>query len=225
MCADVAESLMAASNGPDAADSVHLVVDRWIRFMDRRSARLSTSEVKGLIGELNVLDRLIVNSGAQLALEYWKSPSGSIRDFELATASVEVKAFTPSEGASVRINDPYQLEPDFDVPLHLACIEISRSESSETTLPGHIARIESRLEANPKALSLFRDKLLEAGYADWQSNLYLDRWKTGKLYIFTVQPGFPRIEPSTIPEGVETVRFSLEVAKLHRYSTACDSLS
>lgn len=208
------------------AEAVHAAVrqiERWRRFLERRREILSPEEVRGLIGELAILERLIFRIGAHEAIRSWKAPSGSIRDFECSDVSIEVKTFMTSTGASVRINDPLQLEPEQGVPLLLACQELARSQQAECMLPGHIARIVRLLSHDIALVEEFENVLAMAGYLGVHADLYIESYAVGTTHAMEVRDGFPRICPADVPPHVVGVQFSLEVLPLTRFEVDSDS--
>ena len=214
---DLAAGIAAAVTVPAAAIVAAGVLDRWFRFMDRAQPLLSDPEVKGLIGELCVLERLASRLGRHAALDGWVSPGGSIRDFEAVDCAIEVKAFSPSQGATVRINDPFQLEPDPGVPMFLVCQELGASGAAEHTLAGHAARVAAIVANDAPATERFGLLLAAAGFpmSDADNALYTRQgWRPGPLHAFRVAADFPRVKPSDVPAGVCAVRFSVEVATL-----------
>lgn len=217
---DIADVVDRAANQGAAVAGVVRTVDRWRRFLEHRTAPLSENEVRGLIGELAVLERASRKYGATVALNAWKAPTGSIRDFEFPDATVEVKTFTPSEGARVRISDPLQLEPDHGVHLFLACQELSRSEDQAGTLAGHIARVSNAFKSSPDLQVDFGNSMASSGYLEMQGPLYTQGYALGKVRVFRVDAGFPRVPPASIAAGVLDLRYSLSVSALGAYE--CD---
>lgn len=215
---DVLSSAEAAQNPGAVVAAVCGVVTRWRRFMDGHAAPLTNEEARGLIGELAVLERLAGRLGPVVALAAWKSPFGSIRDFERENQSLEVKTYSPSAGATVRINDPLQLEPDPGVPLVLACQELGRSEASGKTLPDHAERVGSVFAGDVRLADEYRDALAGAGFLPCHSHLYTEGFALGGLLAFQVKEGFPRVLPATLMPGVTAVRFSLAVSALASFA-------
>src|SRR5690606_16775925 len=90
LCLDVVETAEAASSEEAAVAAAVRQTWSW-HYLLRGSAgdRLSLEEQRGLIGELYVLDSLlleILEPGA--VLKAWKGPLGGIHDFELAGGAV-----------------------------------------------------------------------------------------------------------------------------------------
>lgn len=219
---DLAEDAVSSSEAAQTPAAVVVavcqVLTRWRRFMDGHAAPLTTEEVRGLIGELAVLERLAGRVGPVAALTAWKSPFGSIRDFEREDQSLEVKTYSPSAGATVRINDPLQLEPDPGVPLILACQELGRSEGDGTRLPEHADRVGRIFAGDVRLAEDFRDALAGAGFLSCHSHLYSEGFALGDLLAFQVRAGFPRVLPATVMPGVTAVRFSLTVSALATFA-------
>jgi hypothetical protein len=173
--------------------------------------------VRGLVGELAVLERSIGRLGAAAALAAWKSPQDSLRDFEFSDRTVEVKTMLAAIGGSVRINDPMQLQPEPGVSLFLACQELGRSDSSDCLLPAHVARVGHRFEHSVRLREDFADALAASGYLPVHVESYSEGYSLGPLHAFLVGPDFPRIHPSAVPCGVVHVQFSLEILKLTQF--------
>lgn len=214
---DLLAGIQASASAAAAVQSITRVIERWRRFLDQRRSTLSEEEVRGLIGELSILERSIERLGAASALGAWKSPKGSIRDFEYADRTIEVKTILAAMGGAVRINDPMQLQPEAGVPLYLVCQELGRSDTSQSTLPEHAARVGARFAHDVKLKEDFEDALAASGYLSTHANLYVDGYALGPLHAFLVGIDFPRIHPDTIPLGVSRVQFSLEILQLSRF--------
>ncbi len=209
--------IQTSTSAAVAVQSIARVIERWRRFLDQRRSTLSEEEVRGLIGELSILERSIERLGAASALAAWKSPQGSIRDFEQTDRTIEVKTMLAAMGGAIRINDPMQLHPEPGVPLYLVCQELGRSDSAGSTLPGHAARVGSRFAHDVKLKEDFEDALAASGYLSTHANLYIDGYALGPIHAFLVGTDFPRIHPDTIPLGVSRVQFSLEILQLFRF--------
>ena len=204
----------------DAKVAINAVVDeidRWRRFMERHRRMLDTQAVIGLIGELAVLERLIARIGKAAAIAAWRSPQGSLRDFELPDATIEVKSFSMSAGGLVHINDPLQLEPDDGKSLFLACQEVVPVDEGAERLPDHVGRVRTAIGSDSGLTGDFERLLADSGYLPAHEPEYREGFRLGDLRVFAVTEGFPRLGPSAIPLGVKNVRFALAVASLASY--------
>jgi hypothetical protein len=69
------------------------------------------------------------------------------------------------------------------------------------------------IKGNPSALSVFRLKLIEAGYFDQHKKYYEDTGYTiRQKNIYKVTEDFPKITENMIPAGVGDVRYSVVVS-------------
>ncbi len=223
LCDHLLGKVVACQDGNAAIALVVDEIDRWRRFMDRHSKRLDRAAVVGLVGELAVLERLANKIGKGPALTGWKAPSGSLRDFELGNMTVEAKAYSPSQGGAVHINDPLQLEPEAGKELFLACQEVVAAEDSGQRLPDHVARVRNMLGPDPGILSDFDRLMAGSGYLAVHDEEYRDGYQLGVLKVFRVDSSFPRISPGSVPLGVQNVRFGLQVSSLGAYEVDPDA--
>ena len=213
--ADLAAHLIRAFSlgrtDEEAVEALVHTLEKWRRFFESDRPPLGEIAVRGLIGELAVLERLTVAIGISPAVLAWRD---GVRDFELPGCSIEVKTFAPSEGASVRISDALQLIPDQDSELFLVAQELSKSNDPEATLPKHVERVLSLIRDDLQAVDHFREILFKRGYETVHATAYVDGFAVGRLRCFKVVSGFPRIELDAIPSGVRDVAFSLVVSDL-----------
>jgi Putative PD-(D/E)XK family member, (DUF4420) len=221
---DVIEGVAQTSTTGAGVTAVLRIIARWRRFLESRTAPLSNEEVRGLVGELAVLERLIASKGAAVALASWKSPAGSIRDFECPDLTIEAKTYTPSGGAKVWISNPLQLEPDHGIRLILACQELARSDAGDATLPAHVARIRALIPASSVLRDDYDDLLASSGYLPAHAEFYPDGLTLGSLVAFSVTPAFPRISrPSALP-GIDDITFSLRIASLEPFKVDAETV-
>ena len=223
LCDHLLGKVAACRDGKAAIALVVDEIDRWRRFMDRHAKRLDHSAVIGLIGELAVLERLANRIGKGPALAGWRAPSGSLRDFELGSMTVEAKAYSPSHGGTVHINDPLQLEPEAGKELFLACQEVASAEDLGQRLPDHVARVRVTMGHDPGILGDFDRLLADSGYLAVHDDEYRDGYQLGVMKVFRVDSGFPRIAPESVPLGVQNVRFGLQVSSLGAFELDPDS--
>ena len=110
LCKDV---VLAAEQGQDLNDAVARAIRRTRRwsFLLRGGSQkgLSVEEQRGLVGELAFLGEIKTKLGAAAAIEAWKGPEGSPKDFEFPGVCVEVKARRGAAKPLVRISSEDQL--------------------------------------------------------------------------------------------------------------------
>jgi hypothetical protein len=221
LCSDLAETVGRCQARSAVPHDVVTVMERWRAFLQRRSALLTGEEVRGLIGELVTLARLITLFGAEQAVTAWKGPIGGIRDFESDSLHAETKTFTPSAGASIYISDALQLEAPSGLRLKLVCIALDQSPSG-STLAQYVLALEELLAGTPSVIDLFRQRVAAAGFLPSMANALPETYVAFEPRVFEVRDGFPRITSTSIPPGVRSVRFAIELAVLGAFAVSTD---
>jgi hypothetical protein len=103
ICADVVSAAARAVTA-GALEQVLARLDAWRRFLRDRRDGLSRPETIGLIGELLVLEQLLVADPYGLAT--WQSPDDGLHDFESSGHALEVKAgLGPSSSITISALD------------------------------------------------------------------------------------------------------------------------
>jgi hypothetical protein len=221
LCGDLASAICRSADASAAPRAAAAVLERWRAFLQRRSALLTREEVRGLIGELITLARLITLIGDEAAVAAWRGPLGGIRDFESELIHAETKTFSPSVGAVVYISDPLQLEAPTGHSLKLVCIAIDQSPSGFTLLQ-YVLAVESLLNGHSTVMDLFRQRVAAAGFLPSMADSLPETFAAFEPRVFEVRDGFPRILPGSIPPGVRSVRFAVELAVLGGFAIQTD---
>jgi hypothetical protein len=217
LCTDLADTVSRCQTPSTVPHEVVRVLERWRAFLQRRSSLLSGEEVRGLIGELVTLARLITFLGAEQAIVAWKGPIGGIRDFESESLHAETKTFTPSVGASIYISDALQLEAPTGLRMKLVCVALDQSPSG-STLAQYVLAVEDLLASHSAVIDLFRQRVAAAGFLASMAESLPETYVAFEPRVFEVRDGFPRITPASIPPGVRSVRFAIELAVLGAFA-------
>jgi len=194
-----------ANVGDDAAGAVILSrVDRWRKLLQGELRGLSEPELRGLIGELFVLETDLMPALSAIdAVSSWNGPFGAAQDFTLPTGQrVEAKAL-PRGVNSCRINGLGQLDPGADT-LVLAVVRLDQTgvdADGATTATRLIDRLRDQLVSEPFALNELDSRLAAAG---WHEHPDHDRFAVRLMGIehHAVDAAFPRLIRATVPDGV-----------------------
>jgi hypothetical protein len=182
----------------------------WQYFMERSSTSILDVEAEiGLFGELALLNALLDHGIEQnSAVDSWRGPLGSIRDFELANISIEVKATISRSTFPAVISSFEQLDDSIGRHLFLAAIRLE-SGPSGSTLPELILRTAARL--NQSALERFQALVLRAGFLAALSDQYERRIKTLECTLLPVTSEFPRLIRSHLPPAILHGRYVVDL--------------
>lgn len=225
LCLDVVRAGEAAADGGDALQRAIRRVLRWHHMLKGgRSDLLSIEEQRGLVGELQFLHRLIDLIGPHAAIEAWKGPSGSAKDFELDRRLIEVKARRGAAKPFVQISSEDQLADVDGCRLYLVVSSVDAAiKPAGMTLTDHAQVLESLFAvADPEVYDLWEQALAETGFS-FEDDYSDRRWTVGKTTEFQVVDGFPRIDVP-LRAGVSGVRYSIALDACAPFSIEPDAL-
>lgn len=221
LCRDVVAVGESAANEADALERSIGRTFRWHYLLrGGRAEVLSEDAQKGLIGEIEVLKRLIDRLGAKATLAAWTGPSGAPKDFELRSGCIEVKARRGASQPYVKIANEHQLS---DVPnrrLWLAIVAVDKVQAPHgCTLSEHVAAVTDFLErTEPSAIRAWDLHLADAGY-DSLHDYSSWRWIVSEPEFHVVSEGFPRVK-TPIPLGVSNVTYALDLSACAPFHTS-----
>lgn len=175
---------------------------KWQKLFAASKDKMSSAQVKGLIGELLVLrDICIAKYGAEKAVEGWVGPLSADQDFQYEDMWYESKAVSASKD-KVTISSFEQL--DTTAPGVLAICRIETASSLERcgfTLKSLINSVDDMISANVHLKSLFHMRLTLYGYNEADDNSD-ECYKLMGLETYNVDDAFPRIARSSINAAV-----------------------
>lgn len=193
-CDDLLDRL---STNPTAPGPVCMsVLDRWRDLFNAGRGRLLGEQaLVGLLAELHVLER-IAGRDQTSALSLWTGPVKARADFTGTHASLEVKATTNRERATVAIHGIQQLDEAALEDVYLYVEQFERVPSGGDSVPDAVHRL--------LAVGLSRVHLLRSldavGYAESDHESYeLFRFQLTTTGTFRASaPGFPRLVASSL---------------------------
>lgn len=211
LCRDIVSFTRTNISEAQLAAAVLGRLDHWRILLEKDTAGLGELSLRGLIGELLVLeeDVLGVLQPAE-AVAAWTGPLGTPQDFQLPSGRrIEVKAVR-RDARIVRINGLDQLDPGADT-LVLAIVRIDETGGSAPgaiTAPMLIDRVRSRITSDPEALATFNTSL---GFLGWYDHpLHHDlAVRLVAIERHDVGPGFPRLTVASVPAGIEDADYAV----------------
>jgi len=215
MVADVAHA-MDAEPGADEKRLLRVFLGRiraWQEFMRKGAQSLSPESEVGLMGELTLL-RAIIDAGLPpaSAIESWVGPLDGVRDFEIGTGSLEVKATLSAAGFPAKIGSLEQLDDSVRQPLFVAGARLRQTDTGQS-LPELVAEMRDVAAGEPEAMRLLGERLIAAGYFDAHADRYVRRFALADTRVVEVKEGFPRLTPGSVPPGVTRANYEIDLDK------------
>jgi hypothetical protein len=196
--------------------------ERWRRLLQTNgTGGLSTTDRRGLAGELIVLGQLLDHGGtAARTVTAWTGPYGKHQDFQADQAAIEVKTTVTKQPQSLIITSERELDPTGVPHLYLVYVSLDeRQGGSGGSLNALVAAIRSRLTNQSLALAAFDDALLTYGYLDEHASLYdTPSYSVRDQNAFEVVDGFPCITEADVPTGVGDVTYRIQLAALQFFA-------
>jgi len=225
LCGDVVSAGEAAQTAEDAlARSIRRTL-RWHHLLrGGRNGALSIEEQRGVVGELHFLQHLCDLVGARAAIEAWRGPEGSAKDFEIDQCLVEIKARRGAARPHVQISSEDQLADVVGARLFLNVYDVDAAvKPAGLTLTDHVRAAEERFrEADMTAYGLWEAAIEATGF-DFEDDYSERRWTVGRVQHFEVTDEFPRV-PVPLPIGVGSVRYSIALDACQPFLVTADVL-
>jgi hypothetical protein len=179
-------------------------IERWRNLMQAETTGLSRTQLRGLIGELLVLEKRVLPAlGPDEAVSSWTGPLGTPHDFQLASGlKLEVKAVS-YDADRVLINGLGQLDGGGD-PLELGVVRIEntgRDAAGAVTASRQVSLVRALLAETPSALQSFNTLLRFVGWDDTDDTGAVCV-RLARIDWHKVTSAFPRLTVATAPPGV-----------------------
>lgn len=211
LCEDLVESTRQLVRGSSGMKLVSRRLANWRRLMaEGVNELLSSAEVRGLVGELLILENYFLNRlGHVDAVNSWHGPFGSDQDFVIAEEAWEVKTIYP-DSTAIQISSENQLDSRSRT-INLAVISLHEVVGkSGYTLNELVSRLRDHMDDHPLARDAFDERLDVLGYLA-RNEYDSTRFRVGKARAFQVQEGFPCIREMDLPQGVMEVQYKVQL--------------
>ncbi|MEU5664236.1 PD-(D/E)XK motif protein [Streptomyces longwoodensis] len=211
---------LAAGSGQRAETVCKRVLDEWRELLRRRGGLLSDEALRGLFGELIVLQK-VLTANPENGLSAWRGPDREPHDFRLGNGDLEVKTLGVN-GSTVRIHGIGQLEPPTDGALHLIVVRLLPAPDG-LALPDLVEQLQTKVgDRKNFALALAR-----SGYSQLDADHYRDRrFTVARITALPINGTFPRIVPSALsgilPPEVSSLSYSLDLSLLLPFAALTD---
>lgn len=230
LCLDIVSAASKATTEPEAVAVALMRTWRWHRLLrGGGSARLSRQEQMGLLGELFVLEHVLLPSlGASDTVGAWRGPLGSPKDFEIGLVQVESKAHRAGATPKITITSEDQLDASGLDALFLHVLELNQSTEHDEDAAS-VCDVADRILGqlfltSPPAAELFETLLLAAGL-DPEDDYSDFRWSEGDTNLYLVNDEFPRITRGELRSGVSDVRYCISLHECAQFKTSVSALA
>ena len=175
---------------------------KWQKMFAASKEKMSSTQVKGLIGELLLLRDICIDKyGVEKAIEGWVGPLGTDQDFQFDDMWYESKAVSASKD-KISISSFEQLDSDKDGILVVNRIENTSSLEPESfTLESLIKIIYDMISSNEYLKTLFHMRLALYGYNE-ADDRYEESYKSIAAEKYSVDTEFPKIIRSKLDAAI-----------------------
>jgi hypothetical protein len=216
LCRDIVDSTRVGTDPMQLATIVLARIERWRALLQADTAGLDRFALRGLIGELLVLEqRIFPLLGPVESVAAWTGPLGMAQDFHLPSGQrIEVKA-VDHDSNQVLINGLSQLDGGEDA-LVLAVVRLEdtgRDGVNAVTVPLLVERIRAQLVEAPEPLRSFNSLLRFAGWeaADQGAQEIV---RLVRIDEHDVDATFPRLIRAMVPVGVVEATYKIALPYL-----------
>ena len=215
LVADVLLATQDVASGDDVAGAARVVmrIERWQELLKRkRNQVLSRQAIIGLYGELYFLKaRILPRMSSQDSVLAWRGPHGEEQDFALGGWIVEIKTQLSTADQFLKISSEAQLDTASG-PIaicHQTVASCPANTQGAHSLNEMVTEIrEYLLEKGPAVVDIFEAGLIVAGYEN-RPEYDQESWCPMAANFFEVGEDFPRLCPSNIPQGVQSVKYRI----------------
>jgi hypothetical protein len=212
---DVIDRVQDITDERTAVTAFITQLERWQAFLRNRGMNLlGEMQRQGLYGELWSLHKILLpDLEPEVAVAAWTGPRATPQDFRLPHGFLEVKTTSAVNPRELTISSAAQLDDSSGKPIVLLHLTTRIEEAGGESLPELVEVLRHDLATHPQALAVFEGRLFEAGYLNEDALEYArPRYAIQNTSFFRVGSGFPRIITPSLPAGVATVEYSINIA-------------
>ena len=195
---------------------------QWVLFFSPDyKDRLKKNTVKGVWGELFVLNELISNSDSydiNKVLAGWVGPYDQGHDFIYDDINIEVKTKSINK-VSVRLSSEHQLEVDAGKKLNLTVVIVDDDVINGLSLKDLVQVLKKTVFEQLGDFTIVLKALLQKGITPNNIQDYDNyRFKPHAIYDYDcLREGFPKITTTNISSSISNVKYDLNLTNLSKY--------
>ncbi|RNJ46942.1 hypothetical protein B5V01_33970 [Mesorhizobium erdmanii] len=210
--ADVsAEMMKRIRAGSSPVDACASTLDDFRSLLADPASGVTTQEVRGLVGELLMLRRMLRLDAR--AWRLWRGPMMERHDFRAGSLALEVKTSARVTGLSVKISSVDQLLAPTGGVLHLVLYQLEQSTGGDLSVSTLAAEA---MTAASDSLGV-RNLLAAVGCADPNAPVWnMANFRLEGEHHYVVAGDFPRITPESfatgaLPTGISSLSYSIDL--------------
>lgn len=215
-CQDLLESVRVTNDDESAYHTLRSRYYSWRQLFRPDNARMTESEMMGLIGELLFLrDYMIQEKGIDVALDSWMGPEKTHKDFSDQKDWFEIKTISFGK-ESVRISSIEQLDSDVDGTLVVYELE-KMSPSYEGIKLNQLVNNIMALLTNSSQRETFMAKLQLFNFdfsTEYDAVVFVLRNRD--MYKVDTE-SFPRLHRIMLPTAISRVQYELLLSEIEPF--------
>jgi hypothetical protein len=215
----ISDLVIAATSVTDRSEIAFVVAQRihhWQAFLRKTIDGLSASALRGLYGELKILQWIGSHFDYGVAIACWVGPEQFSQDFHLRSVAIEVKTSAAKNPQSIIISSERQLDSKDLGTLALWHWSVDERLDQGETVPILVDALRL-LVSHSANREEFENKLLSVGYLDVHAPRYEFGFEIRNFQIFDVRGSFPRIVEGDCPPGLGSVTYMIQLGAITDY--------
>ncbi len=194
----------------------------WAEFLRPRKSGLSSAEFLGLLGELYVMNNVILEKYKPFdAVQFWVGPDYKKQDFTFDSMALEVKATLVGGPNTIKISSLDQLDRVTDDWYLLRLSFNFSSEIGALTLQSLYESCLEIVESDLGAKALFLQKIAslygKASDEQLQKSLSLSL-----MQLYDVREGFPCLTRENVPHAISDAGYEIFVSRIAEFEVEKD---
>jgi hypothetical protein len=229
LCRDIIKATISAASEKDALSRSLARTWRWHHLLrGGTDGRLGAEEQKGLIGELLVLQNLLLPRLAPLdTLNTWRGPLDAPKDFEIGRHCIEAKARRSAAFPCINISSIAQLDTSTIDTLFLFVVDLDQAPQGadgSRTITDYATELRDALLARDGAAGEPFDTLLTAAGFRWADDYSDFSWVEGQRRIYRIAEGFPRLHPGNVAPGITEAKYSISLSDCEPFKIEAEAM-
>ena len=207
----ITNELFVEMSGQKTSEKLFKILSSWQGFFNTRRRPISRNNQLGLMGELKVLEYIVLNKIDHLAaLNSWQGPNNGLHDFVLPNCNLEVKSSSDKNNNKFMIHGEKQLDDIPEKKLFLIN-SIFELKSDGLNLYECVIAMKEQFQTDMN-VQIFNDIIHKAGFRNMHKNYYKEeglRLKFLNFVVYKVDDNFPRIISKNSPRDIVVNTYSI----------------